>query len=282
MTEAQPTITTEIERYLRKGDTDSYAEAWSGRFVERANRAHRDLRDALVDEVKRLAAGRTHRPVPEPNVVALTRRKVEPMVRGLFPQVEQEAVLGTIERSVVFVTSDNIERLLLEQAFHHSAWNLGNLYLASVDAELLGEAARDIVGFAEGTTSYVSPEYFAEDDPFADFIVHEAAHIFHNCKRSTVGLEETRRREWLLNIQYGQRETFAYSCEVYSRVLERSGSAAARRQEAADFSATASISDSRVDPTEVAEIVREAADARNGWNVILERCAPLQMSSRAR
>lgn len=34
------------------------------------------------------------------------------------------------------------------------------------------------------------------------------------------------------------------------------------------------ISEERVDPTEVASIVTEAAAARNGWKVILARCAP--------
>ncbi|XYI02075.1 hypothetical protein ACMHYB_20790 [Sorangium sp. So ce1128] len=37
------------------------------------------------------------------------------------------------------------------------------------------------------TACCVSPAYFHENDPFADFIVHEAAHVFHNCKRKTVG-----------------------------------------------------------------------------------------------
>ncbi len=73
------------------------------------------------------------------------------------------------------------------------------------------------------------------DDPFADFIVHEAAHILHNCKRATVGLRETRRNEWL-------------------RLLE--------------------LSEERVDAAEVAGIVAEAAAARNGRKIILIRCAP--------
>jgi hypothetical protein len=34
------------------------------------------------------------------------------------------------------------------------------------------------------------------------------------------------------------------------------------------------ISDERMDPSEVASIVVEAASARNGWKVILARCAP--------
>ena len=54
------------------------------------------------------------------------------MVRGLFPPAEQETVLRRLERSVVFLTRDNIERILFDQSFDHSAWTLANLYLASV------------------------------------------------------------------------------------------------------------------------------------------------------
>ena len=60
---------------------------------------------------------------------------------------------------------------------------------------VLSESAPQILGLSEETTCYVSPEYFAESDPFADFIVHEAAHIFHNCKRGTVGLRQTRTKD---------------------------------------------------------------------------------------
>jgi len=56
--------------------------------------------------------------------------------------------------------------------------------------------------------------------PKSDYAIHEAAHIFHNCKREMIGLPATRRREWLLDIDYAKRETFAYACEAYSRILE--------------------------------------------------------------
>src|ERR1039457_5205527 len=82
--------------------------------------------------------------------------------------------------------------------------------------------------FRSETTCFVSPEYFAADDPFADFIVHEVAHIFHNCKRETIGLRETRTKVWLLDIEYRKRETFAYSCEAWARILERGQNSAAR------------------------------------------------------
>ena len=276
MTKSFPaTIADEVQRYLRTGETDPHHAAWPGNgFMERANRAHDDLRGALVREVRRLAEGLSHKPLPQVDTVALTRDKVEPMVRGLFPRVEQDQVLATLQKSVVFLTSANIEPLMLEHGYDSSAWTLANLYLASLGGELLGEDAPRLVGLSEETTCYVSPDYFAEDDPFADFIVHEAAHIFHNCKRATVGLRETRTKEWLLDIEYRKRETFAYSCEAYARVLERAKSPSERRALAADYGGTVRISEERVDPAEVAGIVAEAAAARNGWKVILARCAP--------
>jgi hypothetical protein len=270
----EPTIASEIERFLRTGQTDPHCAAWSGGFMERANRAHGDLRGALMREVRRLAAGLTHEPLPEADTVALTRRKVEPMLRGLFPRAEQDAVLAKLEKSVVFLTSANIEPLLLEEGFDNSAWTLANLYLASLGADLLADDAPRLVGLSEETTCYVSPEYFAEDDPFADFLVHEVAHIFHNCKRGNAGLRQTRTKEWLLDIDFRKRETFAYSCEAYARVLERAKRPAERRELAEAYGTEVRISDERVDPEEVASIVRAAAAARNGWKVILSRCAP--------
>ena len=274
VTEAQPIIAEEIERYLLTGESDPLYSAWSGSFLERANRAHDDLRGALVRAVRRLTEGLAHEPLPETDTVALTRAKVEPMVRGLFPRAEQDAVLATLEQSVVFITSANIETLLHECGFDSSAWTLANLYLASLGAELLGKDAPRLVGLSEETTCYVSPEYFAEDDPFADFIVHEVAHMFHNCKRATIGLRETRTKEWLLDIEYRKRETFAYACEAYAGVLERGKRPAERLALAEEYGRSVRISEERVDAGEVASIVRAAAAAPNGWKVILARCAP--------
>lgn len=270
----QPTITGEIERYLRTGDADTMGSPWPGDFVERGRRQHADIRGALLEEVRRLAKGRTHGPVPDNVGAPFTRAKVEPMVRGLFPKAEQDVVLATLEKSVVYVTSETIEPIILKHGWNRSAWDLANLYLLSVGAELLGPDAPRLVGISEETTCYVSPDYFAEDDSFADFVVHEAAHIFHNCKRRTIGLRETRTKEWLLDIEYRQRETFAYSCEAYARIVASAKSPAERRALAVEYGSERRISEERVEPAEVASIVAQAASARNGWKVILARCAP--------
>jgi hypothetical protein len=143
-----------------------------------------------------------------------------------------------------------------------------------VGAELLADDAPHLAGVSEETICYISPDYFAQDDPFADLIVHEVAHIFHNCKRATIGLGETRSKVWLLDIEYRKRETFAYSCEADARILERGMNSVERRALAEEFGRGVSISDERVDPGEVARVVQEAAASRNGWKVILARCAP--------
>lgn len=268
-------IPSEVEHFLRTGDYDVHCRAWPGDVLERERRAHGELRQALVTEVLRRAAGLD---VPERlqglDIVALTRRKVEPMVRGLFPRAEQDAVLAVLERSVVFLTPANISQVLLKSSWLNTAWDLANLYLLSVGAELLGEDAPRILGLSEHTTCYVSLSYSDEESPFADFLVHEAAHVFHNCKRRTVGLLETRRREWLLDIDFRKRETFAYACEAYSRLVEAGLSPQARLALAEEYAARAAPSDERVSVAKVVELVREAAAARNGWKRILARCAP--------
>ncbi len=274
MARSSPTIADEIERYLRTGDADMDARAWPGDFMERGRLQDADLRGALVEEVRRLAKGHSHEPVPANVGIEFTRAKVEPMVRGLFARTEQDIVLATFEKSVVYVTSDTIESILLNQRWDHSRWTLANMYLLSVGAKLLGKKAARIVGMSEETTCYVAPDYFAEGDPFADFIVHEAAHIFHNCKRRTIGLAETRTKEWLLDIEFRQRETFAYSCEAYARIITRAKSPTERRALATEYASKRRISAEGVDAVEVASIVTEAANARNGWKVILARCAP--------
>ncbi|NVJ08774.1 hypothetical protein HUW63_26510 [Myxococcus sp. AM001] len=267
---------SEIERFLRTGDYDAHGRAWPGDVLEKERRAHDEFREALAMEVQRRTAGIG---VPEKlqglDVVALTRRKVEPMVRGLFPVSEQGAVLSLLEKSVVFLTPANIAQVLRESSWLSTAWDLANLYLLSVGAELLGPQAPQLLGLSEHTTCYVSLAYFDEAPPFADYLVHEAAHVFHNCKRRTVGLPETRRREWLLDIDFRKRETFAYACEAYSRVLDAGSNRQARIALAEEYAACAAPSDERVSVSEMVELVREAAAARNGWKRILTRCEPV-------
>jgi hypothetical protein len=266
----------EVERYHRTGEHDALFSAWPGENIRaRARQGDSALRQAVISVVK----SRTrHATAPDQladlDVVAFTCKKVEPMIRALFPAAEQEPVLDVLSQSVVFLSPTNIELLLNTTQYLSTAWKLANIYLASCDSKLLADDAPQLVGLSEATTCFVSVTYFRSKGQFDDFLVHEAAHIFHNCKRCSIGLPEVRGREWLLAINFGKRETFAYACEAYSRILELGNSAAARRELLLQVENGPMPPDERVDAGEYIDVLRAAVAARNGWKHILGACAP--------
>jgi hypothetical protein len=157
---------------------------------------------------------------------------------------------------------------------------LANLYLISCGAKPLSKDARPIVGLSSETACFVAIDYFGAPNRFDDFVVHEVAHVFHNCKRRTIGLSASPRKEWLLDIDCRKRETFAYACERYSRILELGGSSAARRILLSEVEEGLVPPDDRVDPAEYIDILREAVTARNGGKCILRRCAAAPIQKR--
>ena len=88
------------------------------------------------------------------------------------------------------------------------------------------------------------------------------------------GYPHTRYKEWLLEIDFHKRETFAYACEVYARILEQARKPAERVAMVEEFAEGPMLSEEHLDPPELVDILREAAGARNGWKRILGRCAP--------
>jgi hypothetical protein len=267
----------EIEQFLRTGEADPLMANWPGKnILDRLERGSETLTAALLAEVRRREARVT---IPTPMVVpgsdllAFTRAKLAPMVRGLFPRAEQEPVLAIFERSVAFLTPESIEPLIRGATSVESAWAIGNIYLVGIGAEPLGDDMRGVVGMSEETTCYVSLAYFAEEDELADYVVHEAAHVFHNTKRRTAGLPETRRRQWLLPIAFEKRETFAFACERYSRILELGKKPTDRRRLLDILNTRPPLPTHLGDPEEFREILAEAVSRRNGWKAILERCS---------
>ncbi len=265
----------EVARYLASGDSDPLACAFPGdHALERMIGYERHLRAELIAEVRRREHGRRQAPVPADfNSPSWTRGKVEPMINGLFPAVERQVVLQTAECSIVFLTSEAAHQIIREIPFLESAWTVANMYLNSFGAPMLGNEAMQIVGLSLERKCYVSTEYFAEKDPFADYVTHEVAHIFHNCKRERLGLPHTLSKEWLLDIAYAKRETFAYACETYGRIVEQAQGTADRRSLLAQYALSPKPSDETVDSAELLDILTEAVAARNGWKRILARCS---------
>jgi len=267
----------EIARYLHTGGHDSTFSAWHGDTIVHQHRAGTDaLLAALIAEVRRRAGGKKPRAsVPDIDLRGFARRRLGHMVRGFFPAAEEEPVLAMLEKSIVFLTPENIESVLSGAGFPKTAWDLANLYLLSLGAEPLRGDGDEIVGMGVGATCYVSTDYFGDNNAkFADFVVHEAAHTFHNCKRRTVGLQETRTKEWLVELEFKKRETFAYACEAYSRILELGPTRADRHRLLAELERGPMPNDKRVDTDEYVSILQEAVRAKNGWKRILERCQP--------
>ena len=278
MTKSAAVRNAEVRRYIRTGEHDPAFVGWPGdNFFDSARNASATLREALIAQVlardtpSKLSMAAFPRRANDLTLTAV-HTKVSPMVAGLFPQTEQPAVVGMLEHAVVFLTPANIEHVLRTTPWLDTAWSLANLYLVSIGAERLSAYAPEIVGLSAETTCYVSPSYFDEQDPFADFVVHEAAHVFHNCKRGTIGLPQTGRREWLLDIDFHHRETFAYACEAYSRITAMAASTKERMKALAMHVDGALPGDPSVDLDEYLDILQEAVSARNGWRRILQRC----------
>jgi len=158
------------------------------------------------------------------------------------------------------------------------SWQVANLYLGSLGLPGLDGKPVRFVGLSEETTFFVSMDYFEEKNSFADYVVHEAAHVFHNWKRDRAGLHHTREREFLLPISFAKRELFAFACEAYSRILEQSKSPADRQRLHADYAARWIPAVDDLDQTELADILAEAVAVRNGWKRILRRCSPPDIS----
>jgi hypothetical protein len=265
----------EAQRYITTGEHDPLHGAWPGRNALEQMQAGEDgLRAALIEELRRRTAGRACPSLPFGfDASQFVLGKVGPMVHGLFPARERPVLLDLFARSLVFVTHDNIETLLGEVQYLFTAWQIANLYLGSLDLPGLDGQPVRLVGLSEATTFYVSMAYFRDGDPFADWVVHEAAHVFHNWKRSRAGLPYTRMREFLLEIAYAKREVFAYACEAYARILERAQVPADRRRLHTEYAQKWVPESEGLDRPELVEVLAEAVGARNGWKRILGRCS---------
>ncbi len=265
----------EIEHYLSTGKYDLLFQSFDGAgTLDRIQRGSRAIVEALVAEVHARSANCpfVHEKRIPSDLEGFTSALVTPMVKGIFSRKEVPVIIDLLKRSVHFVTPLTFEELLRSET-PQTAWDIANLFLSGLNLASLSDLTPSLVGLSVGNRCYISMKYFEEEDPFADFVVHEAAHIFHNVKRETVGLPSTRTREWLLPIQYQKRETFAYACEAFSRILLLSGSVAERQQRYAELVKSFSPPDERVNASEYYDLLRNAVASRNGWRRILEHCS---------
>jgi hypothetical protein len=241
--------------------------------MQRANRAHKDLRGALVGAVRRLSEGRTHRPLPENRPCGIYMLEGGAYGTWSVPALRAEPSARRFAEIRGLPYAGEHRENSVRARLRHSGMGPSELVSEQPGCANARAGSTHLVGLSDATTCYVSAGYFEEEDAFADFIVHEAAHAFHNSKRATVGLSLTRKTEWLLDIAYRGRKMFAYACQACACVLARGKNLAARRALAEDYAQKVRIPDERVDQAEVVEVVRAAAAERNGWRIIMAHCS---------
>lgn len=201
------------------------------------------------------------------------------MVHGLFRRDDRDSVTALLSNAVVFISPDNIDSLIARED-PHSAWLIANLFLRSTGSAAISAEAPPIVGFSASTTCYVSLEYFCSDvnSAFSDYVVHEAAHIFHNARRRDANLMGKKEDEWLLPIAFRRRELFAYACEAYSRICELASRSQSRRKLLEQLKQLPAPIDDSVNADEYFELLTRAINRRNGWKTILEGCLQDQLN----
>ncbi len=170
---------SEIARYLRTGEYDGFFVGWPGsNLSDIATRASQRLRSTLVTETMRRSRGFESVSRLPVDLHTWNSEKPRPMVDGLFDPRERATVIRLLSDIVVLVTRANLEKILMAERWLSTAWDVAKIFLESVKAPTLSGQPRNIVGLSQETRCYVSMDYFDETDPFADFVVHEAAHVF--------------------------------------------------------------------------------------------------------
>ncbi|MDR5734034.1 hypothetical protein QCE47_17125 [Caballeronia sp. LZ025] len=210
----------QVQHYLETGEYDSFFVGWPGKAVtDTASHASQQLRAALIADTLLCARGFGQARIVFEPTLPWFHDKLKPMVHVLFSATERELIFRTLVSGIVVLTPNNIVQVLTKETWPSTAWTVAGIYLDSLGATPLREESARVVGTSQDTTCYVSPAFFRDTDPFADYVVHEAAHVLHNCRRSAIGLTERRTCPNPLDIAFGKRETFAYACEAYSRIL---------------------------------------------------------------
>ena len=85
-----------------------------------------------------------------------------------------------------------------------------------------------------------------------------------------------------MNIDFRKRETFAYACEAYDRILEHGARPADRLRLLSEHEERGVPADEQVDSEEYLGILREAVASRAGWKRILARCSPARTDPTSR
>jgi hypothetical protein len=145
-----PSPQQHIQKFIQTGRHEElpYGSIHDWLITER--RAANAMREALVAEVQLRSRGVSVD--QQADFHTLVKRKLKPMICGLFSKSEREIVLALLGDCIVLLTAGNIDDVLWRTSKLNTAWLLANLYLKSVGARTLGDIPKAMVGLSEDTT----------------------------------------------------------------------------------------------------------------------------------
>lgn len=199
-----------IEAFLATGLAPTDWSAWDGDGA----RGEAALRRLLVRIVAHRCEGaplRGRLPEADPAEVVLTR--VRPMLVGLLPRDEAEALSSLLRDRVCVVTPESyatdITRLGLEDA-----WTLANVLLEDLGAPPISDDTPQLDGLCASGRAWVPPGGLRPPSRASDVVVHEVAHLLHTLSRQDLGLGDDAAP--LLPVPPEHYESFAYACELWA------------------------------------------------------------------
>lgn len=264
-----------VERFLSTGNNNLYRRPGYSlkRIAEEREHSH-CCKAALLDLFdtisKQLPSAAVNAPAVTPEMI---RERVKPMVAGLVQEEWRETALRELGNRVFVLNAAGARKAIeaeLTTSCLHEAWNV--FWLFFNDHGLRPEAVRRPVfeGITAGTFAHISQSAYGRDDGTSEVIVHEAAHLLHYLKPEHYGLPVKRGQERFLDVRFIDRELFAYTCEAYTRLLEKGrGTALGSAEKIWEVCGHYPPRKSLV--KEIAALLLKAAKTRNGWKVIKER-----------
>ena len=242
-----------IEAFLTTGIAPSDWAAWG----DDRDQGEAMLRRVLVRVVAHRCEGAPlqHR-MPEVDPAEVVLERVRPMLAGLLPADEAEALSHLLRDRVCVVTPESyasdIRLLSLEDS-----WTLANVLLEDLGAPPISDDTPHLDGLCAAGRAWVPPGGLRPATPTTDVVVHEVAHLLHTLTRADLGLD--RSRTPLLPVPACDFESFAYACELWSC----SGEAGVSGETIEEAMRVARLMDVRVDHDRLAAAL--AGATRAGW-----------------
>jgi len=247
-----------IEAFLATGLAPTDWSPWDGDI----DRAEATMRRILVRIVVHRCEGAPLRGrMPEVDPAEVVLKRVKPMLVGLLPPDEAEALTRLLRDRVCVVTPESyatdITRLGLEDA-----WSLANVLLEDLGAPPISDDTPQLDGLCAAGRAWVPPGGLRAPTRTTDVVVHEVAHLLHTLSRSDLGLGTDSTP--LVPVPPPLYESFAYACELWSC---RDGDGV-RCSVVTEAMHAAHLMDVRVDHERLGSALEAAAD--HGWRGLMD------------